>query len=84
MYESQRTILGVIPQALPSLPFETGSLAGNSVWELDKMPDQQAPGICVSLPSRDWDYKHMPPALAFYRDSGDRTPVLKLEWQALY
>lgn len=63
MYKGQGSTLGAGSQKPMTLVFETLAPA--------KLADQQAPGVCLSLPSQ-CDYcQHKSSLLAFYVGSGD-------------
>lgn len=67
------------PQEPSKLGFEIKSPTG--AWCLSIRLNWLSPwlqALCVSLPSRPWGHKHVPPGLAFYVGGGNQTQVLML------
>lgn len=56
---------GVAPQRPSTLSFASESLIGLMLTKLARLASQQPPGTCLSLPSQEWDCKHVPSFPAF-------------------
>lgn len=76
--------LGIIPQAIAILCFETGSVIGLELINQATLVGQQSLIIYLFPPLQHSDYKYAPSHQLFYIDYGDQTQAIMFTCQARY